>query len=297
MNEYIEKIALSALGAFVGFVALGFIQLFFGDGQNNLPLHIALPILLVLGVFIIGQPLLLLCARGFRSLSGLFGYKRIAILNMIDWDKEEEHKVWTNVNPIAWNKQLYDAAPNPKKLICKKIKRLFWIHSYHVVINPCGGVYYEKDFDTRDTMRWILSYISKGGLFVSVADVPLYYAYDKKIERTRDAGMPIYRPDNGEKKIVFGEIPFLKALGLKVIGLPEKMYGNNCVVERLVKMERGIINLFDPFIDKLLDDDEGYSPFFISKFDKGRTIISMLNLNENPEYVKKIADAVINEIA
>jgi len=295
MESMIEKISLSAFGAFIGIIAA---SVFTSNGVVSF--QVVVPTTIIFLILAIWHRWLPWMGMIFRWGASILGYRRVAIINLIEWangiDSKETNRSWTNVEPTAWKKAIYDAATNKKKLVCKKVSHLFWLHSYHVVVNPYGGVYYEKDFETRDTLNWFLGYMARGGVLVNVADVPFYYAYDKKIERSRDAGIPIYSPVNGERKIVFDEVPFIKALGLKVVGTQEKMYGHGYVLERVVKMGGGINNLYEPFNDVTDEANKGYSPFVRAKYDKGAAIISMLNLNDNKEQVNVIAKKIILEI-
>ena len=60
------------------------------------------------------------------------------------------------------------------------------MYEYPVILNPYGGVYPENDLARYESLNAIFKYVEKGGVFVNVADIPFYYAFDKKLNRKVD---------------------------------------------------------------------------------------------------------------
>lgn len=59
------------------------------------------------------------------------------------------------------------------------------------VLNPYGEVYPEVDVKENISIQKIFSYVKNGGLFINVADVPLYYAYNSMLRRFVDTTEPV----------------------------------------------------------------------------------------------------------
>ena len=75
-------------------------------------------------------------------------------------------------------------------------------------------------------MKKIFNYVEEGGVFINVADIPGYFAYNSPLGRKLDTTPPTYfmerRPD-GKISIsterVFERTPFLEKLGLQVLNI------------------------------------------------------------------------------
>lgn len=49
---------------------------------------------------------------------------------------------------------------------------------FNCIVNPYGGAYYEESFSGQKSLHKILKYTSDGGVYVNVADIPFFYAYN-----------------------------------------------------------------------------------------------------------------------
>ncbi|MCL4420453.1 MAG: hypothetical protein M1477_02020 [Candidatus Thermoplasmatota archaeon] len=49
---------------------------------------------------------------------------------------------------------------------------------FNCIVNPFGGMYYEESFTDQKSLHKILKYISDGGIYVNVSDIPFFYAYN-----------------------------------------------------------------------------------------------------------------------
>ncbi len=53
-----------------------------------------------------------------------------------------------------------------------------FIHMFRAIVNPYGGVYPEIDVRNLRNFHEIVNYVVEGGVFVNIADIPLWWAYD-----------------------------------------------------------------------------------------------------------------------
>jgi hypothetical protein len=166
---------------------------------------------------------------------------QIGILNNMGWDDQKrEISTFTNVKPGDWKREIKKQA-NQKNLKVKvgMIKKNF--HRYSVIVNPYGGVYPETDLVRLETLDRIFTYVAEGGLFVSVADIPGFWAYSENLKRKRHATSPVwYRT---EERGLVGEItfmltPFMVKLGLEVYNTrPITIVNNKRTVSHLLDTE------------------------------------------------------------
>jgi hypothetical protein len=88
--------------------------------------------------------------------------------------------VWSDVSPEEWVNEIQKNAKScGKRITAKLIYADASFDSYDAVINPFGGNYPETSFDGFPVYNKLLEYIRQGGLFVNVADIPTYWAYNE----------------------------------------------------------------------------------------------------------------------
>lgn len=181
--------------------------------------------------------------------------------------------------------------------------KLLFINSYSVILNPYGGVYPENNLGKNETLNKIFRYVKNGGIFVNVADVPGYYAYNNKSKRKIETGLALYDPFRLDEIISFNSVPFIKELCLKIIGtyievehngklklIPFKDEDFEIEIERAVKSSNNTDAIY-----KWIDfNGEKITAFFIAQYGKGYFIISLLKLNT--EKNKEISQKIIENI-
>jgi len=241
----------------------------------------------------------------------------IGVLNDIEWkDNYENICTWTNISTEEWinkikniNKQI------EKKVNIEKVKLTTSIIKYNYIINPYGGVYPESDTVKKIGLEIIMDYVSGGGIFVNIADIPGYWMYNPELKIKIDATPTIYGTlqQNNELKLIpvkpFQKTPFMEILSLNIINVSnsnmklticnfyEKIFIKEEIekyqLDRLVIIEKNIQPIIS-FIDK--KDNKEYSPLFFVPYGKGKYLFSLflLKSNENIDITNKIIK-IINE--
>lgn len=208
-----RSLALLIAGALISAVAGGLLAVQQGDGWWTY---------LLIGMGLSG---LLLLPVGFGHISFLRLRDRLAqrisptigILNDMGWDPNHADKCSaTDVSPEEW-KNVIDKRGRAAKarLRTKFIDQNENFGRFVAVLNPYGGVYPEQSLSTAETLNRILRFVKNGGLFVNVADIPGYYAYDLLTKSRVDTIPGIYRP-TGERVRFYDDVPLLAALHLGV---------------------------------------------------------------------------------
>ena len=119
---------------------------------------------------------------------------RVGILRDMEWE-EQNHltHTGTNVTPEEWREAIETKAGEENlnlKVRTLSVKANF--APYLVVLNPYGGVYPETDLKDFTTLNQIFTYVKNGGLFVNVADIPGFWAFNPLLKRKLHATPPIY---------------------------------------------------------------------------------------------------------
>lgn len=165
------------------------------------------------------------------------------------------------------------------------------LRHYPVVINPYGGVYPEDDLTNLSTLNEIFSFVRNGGIFINVADIPFYYAYDKNLLRRIDT-----TPLTGLTSIV--ERSFLRSLltdklHALVFALLSDVTHDGMKIERVIVMGSNSRNLQDKEVE--VSGFGSASPFIAIPYGKGFFVFSTYQLNNSTKnHIKKIAQAVVS---
>jgi len=158
---------------------------------------------------------------------------------------------------------------------------------YNVIINPFGGCYPESSFDKFPVYYKLLEYIRKGGIFVNVADVPTYWAYNPHIGRKLDRTPPVYGV-RGEEVRYFKLTPLMQELGLRVLNVEQpnstawqvrmspkyRQYSDKIiklVPSRAVVVEGNV----EPIIAPREENGHLLTPLFLCSYGNGRCLISL----------------------
>lgn len=246
------------------------------------------------------------------------GTPKVGILSDMQWDLEnKEISSWTDVSPKEWKREIErQANENKVKIKVKLINVKKNFDSYIAILNPYGGVYPECDFEKFRTLNKIFNYVNEKGIFVNVADIPGYWAYNQLLKRRLDTTPPIYDIDRTPDGKVFINpmrpfqlTPFMGKLGLQVLNIKNSelfrwdMEFDDKVnrtlkemdeikVHRVAIVERNIDPVMKP--KKLKQIDANVTPLFFVNYGEGKFLISLLfeNYCQNGKMKKVLADII-----
>jgi hypothetical protein len=254
-----------------------------------------------------------------------FLHPKIGIINVKGSDLEsEEIYSCTDIIPEGWKEEIERQSQEDGvsiNVILIDVRRSF--DSYVAILNPYGGAHPERDVKNNETLNKIFDYVNKGGLFVNVADIPGYWAYNLLLKRRLDATTPIYGVDkapNGQISITrirpFELTPFMEKLGLRVLNIENSPLTNWKVefedrfkriaghvdeikVDRATVVERNV----KPIIKPKVDGETALTPFFLGAYGNGEFLISQIFFdnktrpqnNKMKELVAKVVIELIRE--
>ena len=161
---------------------------------------------------------------------------------------------------------------------------------YPIVVNPYGGVYPDRDISTTQSFDDILFFVKNGGIYLNIADIPFFYAYDKNLNRRLDT-TPLFgdfRPLS-----TFVQTLLTRRLHIFVLGLVSGQAYNKGI-RRVIQIPSPENNLFNQ--DVQVDNLPGiYSPVVKIPFGKGYFIFSTLHLDINnlEECLMRIIEAAV----
>lgn len=168
----------------------------------------------------------------------------VAIISDLPWTSGSPEKrthiwAWSAMDPGNWQSKIAGQAKQscPKaKVSHVSITRSwvrFFLDRYNVILNPYGSVYPEVNIKASPVLNTILDYVLNGGLFVNVADIPFYWAYDPQREVLYDvvkythqyvpleyeSNGQIYRLKSGDIRSFgpFPEAPFISEVKANII--------------------------------------------------------------------------------
>jgi hypothetical protein len=114
----------------------------------------------------------------------------IAIISDLPWTSDPETRTyiwaWCKMDPAEWKRAIdHDAKQVGISVKVKHIRIMkphvrFFLDRYSVILNPYGSAYPEVNTKDLPVLHTILNYVLHGGLFVNVADIPFYWAYDSQ---------------------------------------------------------------------------------------------------------------------
>ena len=239
------------------------------------------------------------------------------------WDEKRPYRQFatgTNITIEDWRDQLTkDAEKNRVKVKVSFVSSKESFYRYSAILNPYGGVYPEEDLAGAVILSKVFDYVSKGGTFVNVADVPGYWAYSLKLERKSVAGPPIrtVKEDSGllsiSSIVPVAFAPFVQKLWLSVNPheKEENILWKNPVrngterfqqdirslrIDRIAVVERNV----EPVVvlaDVKGTDGSELTPIFFAGYDNGNFLISLVyqDSEENPnnQKIKEILSLVL----
>lgn len=303
-DEDKRSLALVVAGALSGYIlAASYFSLFFG-ALLIIGLLIVVVLLLLYGVGIpqTAYHKFLLKNRWKKPL-------KIGVLNDMKWDtNNKEIWAWSDFSPDIWKNALetYAKSQNvPLNVELIDVNKSFG--TYTAILNPYGGVYPEQDLKNMTTLEKIICYVREGALFVNIADIPAYWAYNSDLKRKVDTTTTVYGAFASPNGIqIIGEKPFetavlMKRLDLRVLGFPQKLpqsiptqTPNGIYTERAAIVESNVTTCLQtsrqPYGDGQMHD---FSGMFFVKFGEGDFLFSLLWINA--EYHNQQAKEAIRD--
>jgi len=250
---------------------------------------------------------------------------KVGILSDMRWEQDNDQiSSGTQVSPEDWERESQKWARSERgKIKIELIDAKKSFTPYVAVINPYGGVYPEHNLKNFETMNKILNYVKEGGLFVSVADTPCYWAHNPLLKRRLDSTPPIYGIDkraNGSIGLIpvrpFELTPLMKELGLQVInteGNPVYNWDNPQVADRFkeavpeigqttINVHRAVIveRNVEPIIEPRMYGQMRLTPFFLVNYGDGKFLISLIFLRvSHPQnlIMKEVLAKLITKLA
>jgi len=113
----------------------------------------------------------------------------VAIVSDLPWPHDSTGNkthiwAWGRMTPEEWCSRIVDEAKERnikvkvEHVAIKKACVRSVLDRYSVVLNPYGSLYPETNIKELPVLSTILDYVLNGGIFVNVADIPFYWAYD-----------------------------------------------------------------------------------------------------------------------
>lgn len=177
---------------------------------------------------------------------------------------------------------------------------------YVAILNPYGGVYPEPDLTNLTGLKKIMNYVKDGGVFINVADIPGYWAYDKKIKRKVDTTPPLFNVINNQLQMnrVFILTPLLKELGIivdnvttnpTVENFTQFMPNMNIQSERIAHVESNMT----PYIPNNVRNGIDVTSFFSVPCGGGDFLFSLIFLtstNHTQQERETIRNAIVTSL-
>jgi hypothetical protein len=165
---------------------------------------------------------------------------------------------------------------------------------YPIILNPYGGAYPENNISSLESLESIFDYVREGGIYINIADVPFYYAFDKNLGR-RIGITPNIHPLT--TAISFLSVKISEKLKVRVYPVDRNnkwKIDTGPDKDRVFSIHEGYINLFNQTIS--IDHTE-CSPQICLPYGKGWFIFSTFRLSKkNLEELGKIVKKSIELI-
>ncbi|MFH1546300.1 MAG: hypothetical protein ABIE14_02905 [Patescibacteria group bacterium] len=159
---------------------------------------------------------------------------------------------------------------------CVRGKKEKLIFRYPITINPYGGTYPEKNISQLQTLNNIFDYVCKGGIYVNIADIPFYYAYDENLQRRVDT-TPL--AGNFSQVRSFLQTILTTKLHCFVFSLTSGDDFNNGIT-RIISLQENSKNFFDRDI-LIGNNQEKFTPQLAIPYGKGYFVFSTILINKD----------------
>lgn len=214
--------------------------------------------------------------------------KRIGVYAPYDIDTDTSS--WINLSIRQLEQEL-----KSQKIKYKKIVADNDFIKYPVIVNPYGGVYPENDISTLESLQRILEYVRKGGIYVNIADIPFFYAFDKNLKR-RIWTTPTISPLT--EAVSFQSLIVVKKLKISILPVDRNTwkvdYGPD--KNRVIALNDMLKNFYAEEI-QISGEPVKYSPFVAIPYGKGWFVFSTFVLGKhNKDHLNQIIDKSIGLI-
>jgi hypothetical protein len=237
--------------------------------------------------------------------------KVVGILSSIPWQADEEgdslHS-WTDIHYDTWKEKLLEKLPKSNYTVLLMSYRDNY-HKFNVVVNPYGGVYEDDSTIETPVLKKIMSYVEKGGIWINVADIPMFYTYRRQLNRKVDS--------HNEARFFINRSPALVSPLLKELGL----YAAQIGINKMEQLNKDYLELRSSVDEELNIDYKRFieipasgvssvikpinifgkdlTPFFYVSYGDGYFLISLIPfyLQEKPNINKDYKERFISLIA
>lgn len=272
--KIIKEISFLLAGSLIGVIAMPFAN----QASEHLPVIAVLFFLLILiglGLFEWLRNFFIYCALFINTKTkkaGLFA----------PYEIDSDNSSWVEASLRQMSNKL-----EKSKVKFTTITKDKKFSKYPIIINPYGGVYPENNLSSLQSLNNIFFYVRRGGIYVNIADIPFYYAYDENLKRRVDT-----TPLAGDFLQIrsFLQTTLTKKLHCFVFGLTS---GDDFKsgITRIIELTDNSRNLFNKEIT--INGAGGkYSPFLAIPYGRGyfvfsTTIIKKSNIDRIPEIIKR----------
>lgn len=270
MNIYqkIKEIAFIIAGALIGIAFIPF--------EKEISNYFAWFVYFILFLILLGLGFFDWVKFAWIILNRKINKRRKKVCIYAPYEIDQETSSWINVSL----RQIQNAIESEKiKVTTTKNEKN--ILRFPLVINPYGGVYPEKDLSTLASLDFIFKYVREGGVYVNIADIPFYYAFDSSLSRRVDT-----TPLAGDFSQVrsFLQTILTKKLHCFVWGLTSGEDFNNGI-HRIISLSSNSKNLFRKEI--AIDEIEAgsYSPILAIPYGKGYFIFSTIQIEKVDKFI------------
>lgn len=261
MYKIFKEVALLIAGSFLAVIAVGYEELI---SVNRLPIFLVLAVLVFLGIGGLERSYSLI----------LYFWKRVNKRRRVvgiyaPFPLQADNSSWVSIGIGEFQTYL-----NANRIRCKLEKTETAFKRHKIMLNPYGGVYPEKDLSTLASLDLIFDFVKQGGIYLNIADIPFYYAFDESLNRRTDT-----TPLAGDFSTLrsFFQTALTRRLHRFVLGY-----------HRIKGVSR-VIQLFDPgenlYSGPIEHTEEGIvfnlSPVLKVAYGKGYFIFSTLHVNGN----------------
>lgn len=203
--------------------------------------------------------------------------KTIAVLTPFDLNKDTSS--WIYISLVDISKQF-----KKKGIRHKYIKKIKDIKKFPIIINPYGGVYPEENISSLKSLDEIFYYVRDGGIFVNVADIPFYYAYEKNLKRRIDT-TPFVNSMSLERGFLSSLLT--QKLHVLVLGLIKSPFKN---VTRIISLEGNSKNYYQK---KIPHGGKNFSPYLAIPYVSGYFLFSTVEI-KTKDQVARIAKKALS---
>lgn len=195
-------------------------------------------------------------------------YKRIGIFSPYEITAANSSWVNTSLEQLV-------AFLKINRLIHSSVVNLDRIVEFPVILNPYGGVYPERNVSTLESLNIIFDYVRKGGIYINIADIPFYYAFEEDLKRRVDT-----TPLVNDLLIIrsFLATQVAQRLRVFVLGINSVAYPG---IFRVIQIGENTVNIYGSVIPVPYEGvSYNCSPIVAIPYGRGYFIFSTMEVNQ-----------------